>query len=494
MPDSQADVVIVGGGNAAFCAALSAQEAGAKVMVLERAPLEESGGNTRFTSGSMRFAFDGFEDLAPIMPDLSEHERSTMDFGAYTSDEFFDDMFRATNYRTAPALCERLVTQSLETVQWLARRGIRFLPKLSQSYKDGDKIRFTGGVVVEASGGGDGLVTRQTELLIAGGGSVHYNTKAVSLLFDGVRVSGVKARVNGELRDIHAKSVVLACGGFEANPEWRARYLGPGWDLVKVRGTRFNSGDGLRMALEIGASPFGNWTGCHSVGWDANAPEFGDLEVGALFQKHSYPIGIMINANGRRFVDEGADLRQFTYAKYGRVVMEQPGQFAWQIFDSKAIKLLRPEYRIRKVTKVSAGSLAELAGKLEGVDGAAFLDEVAAYNRAVMDNAPFHPGIRDGRRTEGLAIPKSNWANTIDEPPFEAYQVGCGITFTFGGLRINPETGCVLDTDMEPIQGLYAAGEMVGGLFYFNYPGGTGLMSGAVFGRLAGASAARGDA
>jgi tricarballylate dehydrogenase len=458
MPESQADVVVVGGGNAAFCAALAAQEAGAKVMVLERAPVEESGGNTRFTSGSMRFAFDDFEDLAPIMPDLSEHERSTMDFGAYTSDEFFDDMFRATNYRTAPALCERLVTQSLETVQWLARRGVRFLPKLSQSYKDGDKIRFTGGVVVEASGGGDGLVTRQTELLIAGGGSVHYNAKAISLLFDGVRVNGVKARVNGALRDIRAKSVVLACGGFEANPEWRARYLGPGWDLVKVRGTRFNSGDGLRMALEIGASPFGNWTGCHSVGWDANAPEFGDL------------------------------------AKYGRVVMEQPGQFAWQIFDSKAIKLLRPEYRIRKVTKVSAGSLAELAGKLEGVDAAAFLDEVAAYNRAVSDNAPFHPGVRDGRRTEGLAIPKSNWANTIDEPPFEAYQVGCGITFTFGGLRINPETGCVLDTDMSPMPGLYAAGEMVGGLFYFNYPGGTGLMSGAVFGRLAGASAARGDA
>lgn len=492
MLEGQVDVVVVGGGNAAFCAALAAQEAGAKVLVLERAPVEESGGNTRFTSGSMRFAFDSLEDLMHVMPDLSEHELGTMDFGCYTADDFFDDMFRATSYRTDPALCERLVTQSLETVKWLAHRGVRFLPKLSQSYRDGDKIRFTGGVVVEASGGGDGLVSRQTELFIAGGGSVLYNTKAVSLLFDGVRVNGVKARLNGELKDIRAKAVVLACGGFEANPEWRARYLGPGWDLVKVRGTRFNSGDGLRMALEIGASPFGNWTGCHSVGWDANAPEFGDLEVGALFQKHSYPIGIMINANGRRFVDEGADLRQFTYARYGRVVMEQPGQFAWQIFDNKAIKLLRPEYRIRKVTKVSAGSLTELAGKLDGVDAAAFLDEVAAYNRAVMDNAPFHPGIRDGRRTEGLAIAKSNWANTIDEPPFEAYQVGCGITFTFGGLRINSETGCVLDTDMAPLHGLYAAGEMVGGLFYFNYPGGTGLMSGAVFGRLAGASAARG--
>jgi tricarballylate dehydrogenase len=487
----EADVIVVGGGNAAFCAALAAQEAGARVILLERASLEESGGNTRFTSGSMRFAFEGFDDLSHIMPDLSEHERATMDFGSYTSADFFDDMFRVTEYRTNPDLCECLVARSLDTMKWLSAKGVRFLPKLSQSYRDGDKIRFVGGVVVEAAGGGDGLIDRQAELFVAGNGQIHYNAKVVSLLFDGSSVEGVKVRVDGVMHELRAKAVVLACGGFEANPEWRSRYLGPGWDLVKVRGSRFNTGDGLRMALDIGASAFGNWTGCHSVGWDANAPEFGDLEVGALFQKHSYPIGVMINARGRRFVDEGADLRQMTYAKYGRVVMEQPGQFAWQIFDNKVTKLLRPEYRIRKVTKVSAGSLEELAQKLEGVDQAAFLDEIASYNRAVADNAPFNPSARDGRTTHGLSIPKSNWANTIDEPPFEAYQVGCGITFTFGGLRIDPETGRVLDTDMAPISGLYAAGEMVGGIFYFNYPGGTGLMSGAVFGRIAGNSAAR---
>jgi tricarballylate dehydrogenase len=282
--------------------------------------------------------------------------------------------------------------------------------------------------------------------------------------------------------------VVLACGGFEANQEWRTRYLGPGWDLAKVRGTRFNTGDGIRMALDIGAAPYGNWSGCHAVGWERNAPEFGDLEVGDLFQKHSYPLGIMVNARGERFVDEGADIRNYTYAKYGRVILEQPSQFAWQVFDAKTIPLLRDEYRIRQVTKVSADTLEDLVKKLDGVDPAAALETITAFNGAVKTDVPFNPAVKDGRGTEGLALPKSNWANTLDEPPFEAYAVTCGITFTFGGLRIDTG-GRVLDSDLEPIPGLYAAGELVGGLFYFNYPGGTGLMSGAVFGRISGAAA-----
>jgi tricarballylate dehydrogenase len=244
------------------------------------------------------------------------------------------------------------------------------------------------------------------------------------------------------------------------------------------------------MALKIGASPYGNWSGCHAVGWDYNAPEFGDLTVGDNFQKHSYPFGIMINARGRRFVDEGADFRNYTYAKYGRVVLEQPDQFAWQIFDRKVLHLLRGEYRIKRVTKVGAATLPELAAKLEGVDATAALAEIAAYNAAVRTDIPFNPNVKDGRHTEGLPVPKSNWANTIEEPPFEAYQIGCGITFTFGGLRVSPANNQVLDTDLAPIPGLFAAGELVGGIFYFNYPGGTGLISGAVFGRAAGAGAA----
>jgi tricarballylate dehydrogenase len=283
---------------------------------------------------------------------------------------------------------------------------------------------------------------------------------------------------------------VLACGGFESNAEWRTRYVGPGWDLAKVRGTRFNTGDGIRMALEIGAIPYGNWSGCHAVAWDRNAPEFGDLAVGDNFQKHSYPFGLMINARGERFVDEGADFRNYTYAKYGRAILEQPGQFCWQVFDSKVVHLLRDEYRIRQVTKAKADTLEELAQKLEGVDGAAFLKTVAAYNSAVRQDIPFNPAVKDGRRADGLAVPRANWANTLDKPPYEAYAVTCGLTFTFGGLKIDNDAR-VIDTEGEPIRGLYAAGELVGGLFYFNYPGGTGLMSGSVFGKIAGTSAGK---
>ena len=197
----------------------------------------------------------------------------------------------------------------------------------------------------------------------------------------------------------------------------------------------------------------------------------------------------MLNADGKRFVDEGADFRNYTYAKYGRVILNQPGQFAWQIFDRKVLHLLRDEYRIRQVTRVKAETLEELVGKLEDVNGPAALDEIRAYNAAVATDVPFNPNVKDGRGTRGLAVAKSNWANTVDEGPFEAYAVTCGVTFTFGGLRINTDAN-VMSTDDEPIPGLFAAGELVGGIFYFNYPGGTGLTNGAVFGRLAGASAA----
>ena len=370
-------------------------------------------------------------------------------------------------------------------------KGIRFIPIYGrQAFKIDGKFKFWGGLTVEAVGGGPGLVKMETEAAAKRGIEIRYATRALSLLFDGVRVSGVRIRHDGAESDLHAKSVVLACGGFEANSEWRTRYLGPGWDLAKVRGTRFNTGDGIRMALEIGASTRGNWSGCHAVQWEMNAPEFGDLAVGDQFQKHSYPFCVLINATGKRFVDEGADFRNYTYAKYGRVVLEQPGQFAWQMFDAKVKHMQRDEYKIRQVTKVTADTLEEFAQKLEGVNAEQFLKTIAEYNAAVNKDVPFNPNVKDGRRTTGLAIDKSNWANTIDTPPYEGYAVTCGISFTFGGLRINND-GEVLNTDYQPIRGLYAAGELVGGLFYFNYPGGSGLTSGSVFGKIAGTSAAR---
>jgi len=487
-----ADVIVVGAGNAAFCAALAAQEEGAKVLMLEAAPEEESGGNSRFTAGSIRVVYNGVGDINTLVPDLTAAEVESTDFGTYTATQFFDDMARVTQHRADPDLVELLVTRSFATLNWMREKGVRFIPIYGrQAFKIDGKFKFWGGLTVESVGGGPGLVAMLTRAAQKRGIGIRYRTRALDLLYDGSRVEGIRVRHDGTLHELRARSVVLSCGGFEANPEWRTRYLGPGWDLAKVRGSRFNTGDGIRMALDIGASPRGNWSGCHAVQWEMNAPEFGDLAVGDQFQKHSYPFGLLINATGGRFIDEGADFRNYTYAKYGRVVLEQPGQFAWQIFDRKVKHLLRDEYKIRQITKVAANTIEEFAQKLEGVNAAGFLKTVKEWNAAVRTDIPFDPNVKDGRCTQGLAVGKSNWANTIDTPPFEGYAVTCGLTFTFGGLRIN-NAAEVLNTDHRPIRGLHAAGELVGGLFYFNYPGGTGLMSGAVFGKIAGKSAATG--
>ena len=485
------DVVVVGKGNAALCAALAARDEGASVAILEAASPEESGGNSRFAGGVMRFAYACVDDLKRVT-DITDAEVAESDFGTNTTDEFFDDLFRLTSFRTDPVLSEMLVTKSLDIMVWLRSKGVKFVPNFGrQSSLVGGKRRFFGRMPIEASGGGAGLVQALDKAAVSAGAKIFYSTRAKRLIQDGDRVIGVLASHDGQPVEFMARSVVLACGGFEANPEMRARYLGPGWELAKVRGTRFNQGDGIKMALDIGAAPYGNWSGCHATGWDLNAPEFGDVDVGDQFQKHSYIFGLLINANGRRFVDEGADFHSFTYAKYGGEVLKQPGQFAWQVFDSKVTQLLRSEYRIRMMTKVSADTLEVLATKLEGVDPIAFLETVRGYNAAVRVDIPFDHTIKDGRGTQGIDPPKSNWAQVLDTPPFDAYATTCGITFTFGGLRIDAANGQVLDVVLKPIPGLFCAGEMVGGLYYFNYPSGTGLVSGALFGRLAGTGAAR---
>jgi tricarballylate dehydrogenase len=484
------DVIVVGGGNAALCAALSAKETAKRVLVLERAPEDESGGNSRFTAGLLRIVYNGADDLAQLI-DLSKEERERTDFGTYTADQFLDDMARVTEYRCDPDLTEILVKQSFPTALWMRKKGMRFTAAWGrQAFKIEGKFKFWGGLTLEAIGGGPGLVDSLTQIAKKNGVEIWYQARAISLVADDAGVHGVVVKRQGKTTTVKSRAVVLAAGGFQANTEMRTRYLGPLWELAKVRGTRFNTGDGIRMALDIGAQPIGNWSGCHAVAWERNAPEFGDLAVGDQFQKHSYPWGIYINAEGRRFVDEGADFRNYTYAKYGRVILNQPQQFAWQIFDAKVKGQLRDEYRIKQVTKVVANTLEELTSKLDDVNAEAALKEIKAYNAAVRQDIPFNPNVKDGRRTEGLTVNKSNWANTLDTPPYEAYAVTCGITFSFGGLRINTDAQ-VINTDGEPIPGLYAAGELVGGIFWFNYPGGSGLTNGAVFGRIAGASAAR---
>ena len=482
------DVIVVGGGNAAFCAALAAREHCDRVLVLERAPEEEAGGNSRFTAGLLRVTYRGVDDIRRLIPDLSEEEISSTDFGAYTEEQFLDDMARVTEYRCDPDLTEVLVRQSLPTALWMRSKGVRFTAAWGrQAFKVEGRFKFWGGLAVEAVGGGPGLVDSLTQAARKSGIDIWYESRAVSLIADDDGIHGVILKKAGKTVEVKGRSVVLAAGGFQANTEWRTRYLGPGWELAKVRGTRFNTGDAIRMALDIGAQPTGNWSGCHAVAWERNAPEFGDLAVGDQFQKHSYPWGIYLNAEGKRFVDEGADFRNYTYVKYGRAVIGQPRRTAFQIFDQKVIDLLREEYRIREVTKAEDMTLEGLARKLEiDVDG--FVATIRAYNAAVQPT-PYNPAIKDGKATRGISPPKSNWAQTLDTPPYVGFAVTTGITFTFGGLRITP-TGQVVDCEQRPIPGLFAAGELVGGLFYHNYPGGAGLMAGAVFGRLAGAHAA----
>jgi tricarballylate dehydrogenase len=483
-------VVVVGGGNAALCAAISAAEHGARVTLLERAPEHLAGGNSRFTAGAMRVVYNGAEDLHQLMPELTQAELERTDFGAYTRESFFDDLGRVTQYRADPALAETLIDESYPTLLWMREKGVRFLPLYTrQSFEVDGRVKFWGGLTVEAWGGGPGLVESLTDIARRQGVNILYDTRATHLLEQHGQTTGVAVRQALTKDEFHADAVVLACGGFESSATWRTRYLGPGWDLARVRGTRFNTGDGIQMALDIGAAARGHWSGCHAVAWDVNAPEYGDLNVGDGFQKHSYPLGILVNNHGQRFLDEGADFRNYTYAKYGAEILKQPQQCAWQVFDAKVTGLLRDEYRIREVTRVSADSIAELATKMDGVNAEAFVATVDAFNLAVQDQVKFDPAVKDARGTTGLQVPKSNWANRLDKPPFEAYGVTCGITFTFGGLHVDSEARVISQAN-EPIPHLFAAGELMGGLFYFNYPGGTGLTSGAVFGRIAGRQAA----
>ncbi len=267
MSEERVDVVVVGGGNAALCAALAAAESGARVVVLERAPAAEAGGNSAFTAGAIRFAYRGIEDLRAVMPDLTEEEIARTDFGTYTEDQFFDDMFRVTQNRTDPALCETLVRSSFPTLRWMRDKGVRFQPIYGrQAFKVDGKFKFWGGLTVEAWGGGPGLVAALTKACQAQGIDIRYESRAVRLLSDGRAVRGVEVKTPERRYPLGGTTVILASGGFEADPEMRTRYLGPGWELAKVRGSRFNSGDGIKMALAIGASPAGNWSGCHAVG------------------------------------------------------------------------------------------------------------------------------------------------------------------------------------------------------------------------------------
>jgi tricarballylate dehydrogenase len=483
--------VVVGSGNAGLSAALSARQAGGSVLLLERAPVTQRGGNSMYTGGAFKFAYAGDDDIMQIVADMSPEQLAITDFGTYTAEEFLSDLGRLTEYRTDPDLAEVLVNESKATLLWHRSNGVTFLPKYRKdAFKVDGRFRFWGGDPLEVSGGGRGLIETLLKTAEKAGIEIQCEARAQELVLGRDGISGIRFEQERVVHEVECGAVVLAAGGFEASADWRARFLGPGWDLAKVRGTRFNTGDGIAMGLAAGAAAVGHWSGCHAVSVDLNSPDFGDYRIGGNhFERHSYTFGVMVNKTGHRFVDEGADFRNFTYAKYGAEVIRQPGQIAWQVFDGRMSNYLRDEYRGR-TSKVTGDTLEALARRMDGIDEAEFLRTMAWYNAATAaDVSGFNPTVLDGIATTGLEYDKTNWALPFVEPPFSAYPVTCGITFSYGGLKIDTNAA-VIHQDGRPIPGLYAAGELAGGLHYFNYAGGSGLTAGAVFGRRAGANAA----
>lgn len=489
-PGLQPDVVVVGAGNAALVAALTAHEAGARVVVLEAAPEQERGGNSRFTGGIFRCAHEGLDSLLALVTDESARWADRVRVDPYPRSRYSEELQRATDGRIDPGLERQLVDLSYETVQWMAERGVRWeltVGKLIDPEKipEGEQYVLPPGGALRSAHEGVGLMEDLYAAVEAAGIEVWYDAPVVELLLEGSACRGVVVRRpdgDVEVRGV----VVLAAGGFEANPEMRQRWLGPGWDLVKVRGTRFNMGTVLAAAMRAGAQPAGHWGGCHAVPLDADAPAVGDLRLTDKMSRYSYPFALLINAEGRRFVDEGEDEVWLTYAKTGKTVRAQTRAWAFQLFDQKTLHLLEPRYSTG--TPVQAETLEELAGKL-GVDPTALRETVDTFNAACPEGE-FDAFRKDGLRATPEGQPaKSNWAQRIEAGPFVAYQVTCGITFTYGGLKVD-DRGAVLDITGKRMPGLHATGEITGGFFFLNYPAGAGLMRGAVFGRLAGAAAA----
>ncbi len=486
------DVIVVGGGNAACAAAASAVEHGAKrVALLEKAPEAQRGGNTHFSGAIFRFVFDKVDQLDRFVPDV-EDEYPGFHAGVpeYPADAFREDLMKVTADKSDPELSDLLINESYDTTCWMQDVGKhKFeLAKSVMGIKVGDTYKWPRGAILRTIHEGVGLSATWFNTLEAMGVDIQYEAHVLDLTQDNSgHVNGVVVRGLNGLQTLEAKAVVLACGGFETNPAWRTHYLGQEWGHAKVRGSNFNYGDGLRMALDLGAMPWGHWGGCHATPIVADAADYGRRDFTDKTNRLSYPYGIMLNVEGERWVDEGADFNAFTYAKYGGLILKQTKGVSYQIFDAKVMDMLEPRYKTSEPWR--ANTLEELVKQLP-IDQDEAMRSINNYNQAAGKGDEFNPAILDGHRTEGIEPAKTNWAQKLDSPPYACWAVTGGITFTFGGLKVNTDAQ-VISTGWKPISGLYTAGEMVGGLFHYNYPLGTGLMSGSVFGRIAGRSAAQ---
>jgi len=488
-------VLVVGGGNAAYCAAISALENGAEVEMLEKANQKEAGGNSMYTAGAMRFVYNNKQELLPLLLDPEDEKLGKTDFGSYSKEKFREDLLGFNDGRKLSLHQNMLIDRSYDTISWMSKQGIKFEPIYGrQSFVKNDRFVFWGGLTLASEGEGVGLIEAENKIFKKLGGKITYQAEATALLFENNKVKGVSCLVKGKEQTIYADAIVLGCGGFEASPELRKKYMGGQWEAAKVRGTSHNTGRGIEMALEIGAAFHGVPDGCHATPMDKNMPNYGNPDIPHFdrknYRKICYFLGIMLNNKGFRFVDEGVNFRNYTYAQFGRAILNQPNNSAWQIFDQKVEPLLYNEYRFWDASFIEANSIEDLIKQMPDVDQDQMLQSIKEYNYAVDESVDFDPTILDGKGTKGLDLNKTNWANKIDQAPFRAYPVTCGITFTYAGLKVD-ENAAVLNKEGQVINGLYACGELVGGVFYNGYPGGSGLTSGAVFGRIAGKSAAK---
>jgi tricarballylate dehydrogenase len=452
------DVVVAGGGNAALCAAITAARAGCRVIVLEGAPEFYRGGNTRHTR-NLRCSHDG---TAPTMT------------GPYAQDEFLDDLYRVTGGQTDKVLAELTIARSRELLSWMDEQGVRFQPPLGGTLSLGKTNAFF-------LGGGRGMLNTLYRRAEALGVTCRYDAPLTALTIeDGYFVSAT-VKYQGRELEVRGKALVAAAGGFESNIEWLKQYWGEAADNFLIRGTPYNRGDVLRMLLDKGVAPVGDPTQCHAVAIDARAPKF---DGGIATRLDSVVFGIMVNRECNRFYDEGEDTWPKRYAIWGRLIAQQPGQIAYSIIDSRSIRMFMPSI----FPAVEAGTIRELAGKLS-LDPDALEKTVNAFNAAVKPGA-FDHTVLDDCRTQGLAIDKTHWARTIDRPPYYAYPLRPGITFTYLGVRVNEESRMVM-AGGTPSGNMFAAGEiMAGNVLGKGYLAGIGMTIGAVFGRLAGQGAA----